>query len=76
VNETDKSEFDPDTINRLLGVSADRIRDLEQAVMEAYRTMTMLAAALATVRQYLVESERDSPREQPGTGEPTPSEQE
>lgn len=48
-------EFDPEYINQLLKVNADRIRELERALLEAQKAMTMLAAALASVAVELPE---------------------
>jgi hypothetical protein len=50
-----QNRLDPERINQLLGISTDRMRELEQALTEAQKAMTMLAAAIASVRGYLPE---------------------
>lgn len=56
-------KFDPEYITFLLKVSADRFRDLEQALLGAQKAMTQLAAALAGVAEYLPKDELPAPDE-------------
>lgn len=45
--------LDPERISKLLGLNADKLRELEQALLEAQKAMTMFAAALAEAAEYL-----------------------
>lgn len=52
------SGCNPEYINKLLQINVDRIRELERALLEAQKAMTMLAATLASVAGYLPEGDQ------------------